>query len=124
VPGTLAFKVRPGRPLLESRGRKRLLNWAAAAAEKPEWVLELERQAEFDQEAAALLSGTGGDPQLIQKRMKDQMDALHAQIMSQQNSGEVTPLKIRLVGRVGRLVEALLLWTPISVLASRCVQQS
>jgi hypothetical protein len=43
----------------------------AATAARPEWVRMLEVDADVDEDVAALLEGTNGDPELIRRRMAE-----------------------------------------------------
>lgn len=65
-----------------------------AGEEKPEWVREMEEAAAEDPAIAALLRGTGGRAEVIQERMKAEMDALHARIMSSRHGGEEAAMEV------------------------------
>lgn len=60
----------------------------------PDWVREMEAAAAEDPTIAALLQGTGGNPEAIQQRMRAEMDAVHARIMNQRHGGEEAPMEV------------------------------
>jgi hypothetical protein len=55
----------------------------------------MEEDAEHDEDVAALLRGTDGDPDAVQARMRAEMDALHARITGERGAGEDAPVEVR-----------------------------
>ncbi|GAB4814579.1 hypothetical protein N2152v2_001625 [Parachlorella kessleri] len=82
------------RPQAPTAARARRCVAARAAKDKPEWVRELEEHAQYDETVVKLLEGTNGDPDLIQEKMRREMDSLHSHIMSQKYGGEDAPMKV------------------------------
>ena len=92
-----AGRVRAATRLIARRPAARQLLRAVSAeqeGEKPEWVLEMEEAAADDPAIAELLRGTGGNADVIQARMKAEMDALHARIMSSRHGGEEAAMEV------------------------------
>jgi hypothetical protein len=67
---------------------------AAADDDTPEWLRQLEEEAEFDEEVAGLLRGAGGDPETVRGRMRAEMDALHARLAGGAAAGEPAPPEV------------------------------
>lgn len=66
----------------------------AAAADKPDWLRDLEETADMDEDAARLLAGANGNPEVVQQRMRDELDAVHARIMGTKFGGEDAPVDV------------------------------
>lgn len=54
----------------------------------------LEEDAQVDADLAALLQGANGNPEEVQRRMRQEMDSLHEHIMTTGGSGSAAPMKV------------------------------
>lgn len=61
---------------------------------KPDWVKELEKDAEQDEDIAAILQGTGGDPERIKQRMNATLAGKRKSIISDA-SGELEQMGVQ-----------------------------
>lgn len=86
------MRVKARRPA--ARQLLRAMSAETEEEDKPEWVREMEEAAADDPAIAALLSGTGGKAEVIQARMKAEMDALHARIMNSRHGGEEAAMEV------------------------------
>lgn len=94
APRTVSGRPQRSHPAASKQQWQRRRAVAAAAAEKPEWFRDLEASADLDQDAARLLAGSNGNPEVVQQRMKDEMDSLHARIMGTKYGGEDAPMDV------------------------------
>jgi len=76
------------------RGRPALSANADDDGGKPEWLRMMEEDAETDEEVANLLRASGGDADEVQRRMRAEMDALHARITGERGAGEDAPVEV------------------------------
>ncbi|KAL4437358.1 hypothetical protein ABPG75_004497 [Micractinium tetrahymenae] len=78
----------------QQRQQRRRRALVAAAADKPDWLRDLEETAHLDEVSARLLAGANGKPEVVQQRMRDELDAVHARIMGTKYGGEDAPVDV------------------------------
>eukprot|EP00210_Caulerpa_lentillifera_P000646 g624.t1 len=84
------FRIRPSKLQRPRRHFARLL-----ATGKPQWLLDLEADADMDPAAAKVLEGANGDPNRVLENIRAEQEKLKSEDLIQQRTGSETPVNIR-----------------------------